>query len=247
MDVSSYVLLSHEQALRRRLDVTANNMANSSTVGFKREQPLFHEYVEKTREAPIEDAKKTSFVLDYGAIHDVTQGAFQATGNPLDVMIDGPGYLNVETADGGIAYTRAGFIKILESGDLATSSGHRILGDNGRPITVPPEQMNSITIAADGTVMGREGPLGRIGITSFADENMVSPRGDGMMAGTGGQAIAAGQTKLKVGGVEASNVQPIVETTAMVEILRSYQSSMRMSEALNDMRKTAIDKLGRIN
>ncbi len=67
MDVSSFVLLSHEQALRRRLDVAANNMANTNTVGFKREQPLFHEYVEQTRDAPIQDAKRTSFVLDFGA------------------------------------------------------------------------------------------------------------------------------------------------------------------------------------
>lgn len=64
MDVSSYVLLSHEQALRRRLDVAANNMANISTVGFKREQPVFHDYVEHADQAVTEDAKTTAFVLD---------------------------------------------------------------------------------------------------------------------------------------------------------------------------------------
>lgn len=247
MDVSSYVLLSHEQALRRRLDVTANNMANSSTVGFKREQPLFHEYVEQTEEAPVEDAKKTSFVLDYGAVHDTTQGAFQATGNPLDVMVDGPGYLNVETPGGGVAYTRAGFIKILETGELAVSGGQRLLGVNGRPITVPADQKATVTIAADGTVMTREGEVGRIAITSFADENMVSPRGDGLMTGTGGRQLAAAETRLRIGGVEASNVQPIVETTAMVEVLRAYQTSQRMSESLGELRKRAIDRLGRVN
>lgn len=247
MDVSTYVLLSHEQALRRRLDVTANNMANSSTVGFKREQPLFHEYVEQSREAPVEDAKKTSFVLDYGAVHDTAQGAFQATGNPLDVMIDGPGYLNVETPAGGIAYTRAGFVKVLETGELATSGGQRLLGDNGRPIAVAPDQAARVTISSDGTILGPEGAIGRLAITVFADENAVSPRGDGMMTGAGGRTLAAADIKLKIGGVEASNVQPIVETTAMVEILRSYQSSMRMSESLNEMRKNAISRLSRIN
>lgn len=247
MDVSSYVLLSHEQALRRRLDVTANNMANSGTVGFKREQPLFHEYVEQVREAPVEDAKKTSFVLDYGAVHDTAQGAFQATGNPLDIMIDGPGYLNVETPEGGVAYTRAGFIKILDDGALATAGGQRILGENGRPITVPPEQAARVAIAADGAVIGQDGPLGRIAVTSFADENLVSPRGDGMMTGTGGRLLTTAETRLKVGGVEASNVQPIVETTAMVEVLRSYQNSMRMSESLSEMRKNAISRLGRVD
>jgi flagellar basal-body rod protein FlgF len=80
----------------------------------------------------------------------------------------------------------------------------------------------------------------------FADEGAVSPRGDGMMSGTSGRVLGAAETKLTAGGVEASNVQPIAETTAMVEILRSYQSSQRMSQALDDMRKNAIDRLGRV-
>jgi flagellar basal-body rod protein FlgF len=89
--------------------------------------------------------------------------------------------------------------------------------------------------------------LGRLVVTVFDDERGVDPRGDGLMAGQGGRELAATETKLKIGGVEGSNVQPIVETTAMVEILRSYQSSQRISESLNEMRKGAISRLGRIN
>jgi flagellar basal-body rod protein FlgF len=247
MDVSAYVLLSHEQALRRRLDVAANNMANTSTVGFKREQPLFHEYVEKADQAPVDAAKNTSFVLDYGAVHDTAQGAFQATGNPLDVMIDGPGYLSVETPDGGVAYTRAGMLKVLENGDLAVSGGQRVLGEGGQPINVPEDQRAALAITKDGTLVGAGGAIGRLSVTVFDDERGVDPRGDGLMNGQGGRALAAAETRLKIGGLEGSNVQPIVETTAMVEILRSYQSSMRLSDSLNDMRKTAISRLGKIN
>lgn len=247
MDISSFVLLSHEQALRRRLDVAANNMANSSTVGFKREQPVFHEQVEKSREAMVDDAKSTSFVLDFGAIHDTALGSFQTTSNPLDVMIDGPGYLTVETPEGGTAYTRAGFVKVSETGDLVTAGGLRLLGEGGRPINVPVDQASALTIAGDGTVTGPQGPLGRLTVTVFDDERAVSPRGDGMMTGDGGRQLAVTETKFKTGGVEASNVQPIVETTAMVEILRSYQTSQRMSEALSDMRRRAIERLGRVN
>ena len=128
MDISSYVLLSQEQALRRRMDVVANNLANMNTVGFKREQPVFREYVEDTTSA-VKPAEKTSFVLDYGAVHDASNGAFQPTGNPLDVMIDGPGYLAVQSGDGTTAYTRAGYVKVLESGELATAGGQVILGE----------------------------------------------------------------------------------------------------------------------
>ncbi|WP_033921466.1 flagellar hook-basal body complex protein [Sphingomonas sp. 37zxx] len=244
MDISSYVLLSHEQALRRRLDVTANNMANTSTVGFKREQPVFHEYVERSGENAVPSARKTSYVLDYGAVHDVQLGAFQPTGNPLDVMIDGPGYLAVETPE-GTAYTRAGFVKVLLSGDLATAGGQRLLDANGKPVNVPPDQLGNLSIGADGSVVGSQGPLGRLAVTVFENEAAVSPRGDGLMTAAGGRILAAGETKLVSGGVEGSNVQPIVETTAMVEILRSYQSSQRLTQGMEELRKNAISRLGR--
>lgn len=247
MDISSYVLLSHEQALRRRLDVAANNMANMSTAGFKREQPVFREYVERSENALVDAARTTSFVLDHGAVHDVAQGSFQLTGNPLDVMIDGSGYIAVEGGEGTTAFTRAGYVKVLESGDLATAGGQRILGEGGRPINVPPEQAQGIRVDSDGTVMGRDGPLGRIAVTVFDDERSVDPRGDGLFTGQGGRELAAAETRLRSGGIEASNVQPIVETTNMVEILRAYQTSMAMSNSLNEMRKSAIERLGRVS
>jgi flagellar basal-body rod protein FlgF len=245
VDVSSYVLLSQEQALRRRLDVAANNLANMNTVGFKREQPVFREYVEKTDSA-VAPAKQTSFVLDYGAVHDISSGAFQVTSNPLDVMIDGPGYLAVQAPDGSTAYTRAGYIKVLETGELATSAGQPLLGEGGKPITVTPEDAGKVSIGSDGTISGANGPIGRLTVTVF-DEANVDPRGDGMFNGTGGRELTAAETSLKTGGVEGSNVNAITETTDMIEILRAYQTSQHISDSMSDMRKAAIDKLGRVS
>lgn len=245
MDISSYVLLSQEQALRRRLDVAANNLANMNTVGFKREKPVFREYVEQGETTVTPDAKKTSYVLDYGAVHDATAGAFQLTDNPLDVMIEGPGYLSVEAPGGGTAYTRAGYIKVLESGELATAGGQKLLGEGGKPISVPPESAGRLSITGDGTVMGPDGPLGRLTVTVFNEANL-DPRGDGMMNGREGRELSAAETRLKSGGVEGSNVNAIVETTDMVEILRAYQTSMNLNESMSDLRKKAIDRLGRV-
>jgi len=246
MDVSSYVLLSHEQALRRRLDITANNMANSSTAGFKREQPLFHDYIESGTGGVADGADRTAYVLDYGATHNSAAGAFTPTSNPLDVMVDGSGYLSVQTSDGGTAYTRSGYVKVSASGDLVTANGQRLLGEGGQPINVPVEEQGSLNIAADGSVMGKQGALGRLTITVF-DEAAVTPRGDGLMAADNGRVLPAAETRLKSGGVEGSNVQPIAETTAMVEILRAYQSSQAMTQSINDMRSRAIDRLSRSN
>lgn len=246
MDVSSYVMLSHEQALRRRLDVTANNMANSSTAGFKREQPLFHDYVEPGTGGTVDGADRTAYVLDYGATHDAAAGVFTSTSNPLDVMIDGPGYLSVKIPDGSIAYTRAGYVKISPTGDLVTANGQQLLGDGGQPINIPAEEQGNLNIAADGSVMGKQGVIGRLTIT-VVDEGTVTPRGDGLIASDSGRVLTAAETKFKTGGIEASNVQPIVETTAMVEILRAYQSSQSITQSINDMRSRAIDRLSRAN
>ncbi len=247
MDISSYVLLSQEQALQRKLDIVSNNLANTSTAGFKREQAQFREYVETAEQAQVPDARNTSFVLDYGTAHDLTEGAFQATGNPLDVMIKGPGYLSVEGPDGAPQYTRAGSLQVLPSGELATASGQKLLGDGDQPITIPPDQVGLVSIADDGTVSTPEGELGRVAVTTFKDESVLKPLGNGLFAGTGGDPLPAEQTRLATGGIETSNVQPIVETTAMIDILRSYQASARMSQDLNDMRSRAIDRLGRVN
>ena len=247
MDSSSYILLSQQQTLRRQMDITANNMANTSTVGFKREQAVFHEYVKRTEDGAVPDANGLSFVLDYRAIHDTSAGAFQPTGNPLDVMIDGPGYLAVELDGGETGYTRAGFVKISEAGDLVTSGGQRLLDEEGEAINVPPDLAGQLTIAPDGSISGPGGgAFGRLAVTVFDDESGVSPLGGGLFGAEDGRVLAAGETKFRTGGVEGSNVEPVAETTSMIEIMRSYQSSMRMVESLNEMRQRALDRLGRI-
>jgi flagellar basal-body rod protein FlgF len=243
VDIPAFVLLSHEQALRRRMDVVANNLANVTTTGFKREQPLFHETLRQS-EGTEAAGRQVSFVLDYGALHDRAEGAFTATDNPLDLAIEGPGYLSVRLPDGGQAFTRSGKLALLEDGRRATAGGHPLLGENGQPITILPQAQGRTRIGRDGSVEGPEGVIGRLAVTTFADEGAVVVRGDGLVEGEGGRLLPAGETRIRSGGLESSNVQPVTETTAMIQILRAYQSSQRMGEALSDMRKRAIERLG---
>lgn len=252
MNLSNYILLGQGQALKRRLDIAANNMANTNTVGFRKEEAVFHEYVERG-EKPGNDlpaaARTSSFVLDYRAMRDPRQGSFQTTGNPLDLMIEGGGWFAVDAGNGETAYTRAGFLKVSDAGELVISSGQRVLDEGGGPIAVPLEARATLAIAADGTVSAQTGDIGRIAVTSFDDESQLSPRGDGLMtapAGAASRVLGATETHLRSGGVEGSNVEPIVETTELVDILRSYQASVRMADAINDMRKRAIERLGKL-
>ena len=105
-------------AIRRQMDVIANNVANSNTLGFKGERMVFAQYL-----TDIGNGEKMAMVEIAAVVRDFTDGPLQATGNPLDVAIRGEGFFQVETPD-GIRYTRSGNFRLDASGALVTSDGH---------------------------------------------------------------------------------------------------------------------------
>ena len=96
MDTTLYVSLSHQAALRRHMDLIANNIANANTTAFRREQVIFQEFLVNTKATANRDAREVAFVEDYGVARDNRQGALVNTGNNLDVAIIGQGFMNVE-------------------------------------------------------------------------------------------------------------------------------------------------------
>lgn len=247
MDSNSSILLSGEMALRRQLEVTANNIANMDTTGFKREAPVFQAYVDKIDDSPVpaNEAKRVNYVLDYGTVHDLTAGSFKPTGNPLDFMINGMGYFGVRTGEGGIAYTRNGHFLIDAAGFLVDNQGRQVMGADEQPIEIDLAQRTSVSVSASGAIRGAEGDIGRIGVYQFPNEGLVEQRGDGLFDGVGGEVAAADAVNLKVGGLESSNVNGVVETTALVEVQRRYEASRKISQSINELRRSAIQRLGR--
>ncbi|HVV80463.1 MAG TPA: flagellar basal-body rod protein FlgF [Pseudolabrys sp.] len=247
MSNSALVGLSRQVALGRELDVVANNIANMNTTGFKADGSIFEEYLSPTARTPADS--KISFVRDRGTWHDMTQGPTQHTGNPLDVAIDGKGFLVVQTPRGE-RYTRNGSLQIGPTGNLMTADGFPIVGDSG-PITLQPTD-RQISIAEDGTVSVREGTStadtqrGKLRVVSFDDAQRMRLTKDG----SGTFAAPAGvtpqpETNVRViqGAVEKSNVRGVVEITRMIEITRSYTQLSAMLQQQSDMRTNAIGKL----
>jgi len=117
MDNTLLVGLSRQVALSRELDVVANNIANMNTAGFKADGSIFEEFLSPTARgsSPVLADRKVSFVQDRGTWHDLSAGAFERTGNPLDVAIDGRGFLVVNTPRGE-RYTRNGSLQIGPTG-----------------------------------------------------------------------------------------------------------------------------------
>ena len=241
MDNSLLVSLSQQLAVYRSMDVIANNLANVSTPGFKREAAKFEEFV--THVAPSEGQKglqAVSFVKDAGVMRDISNGTIESTGAPFDVALDGQGYFSVQTAQGP-RYTRNGHFTLDASGQIVTSGGNPVLGDGG-PITITPDD-GDVHIAADGTVSGKNGQIGKLSMVDFANDRALVKEGDSLYSTTQAPTAAA-NTVARQGMLESSNVQPVIEISHMIEVMRSYEATATLSSSQEDLMRQAIDKLG---
>src|SRR5690242_16201080 len=156
MENALLIGLSRQMVLSRQLDVVANNIANLNTTGFKSDNSMFEEFlmpVARENRFRTPD-RQMGFVNDRGTWHDLRPGAVQQTGNPLDVAIDGNAFLTVQTPSGE-RYTRNGAMQVNAQGQLVTSDGSPVLGQNG-PIVLQPTDRD-VAIAADGSVTVTEG------------------------------------------------------------------------------------------
>lgn len=243
MDNASLVTLSYQLAAYRSMDVIANNIANVSTPGFKRESAKFEELVQQVK--PTDDPgspRSLSFVRDAGIVRDLSEGSLQSTGSPFDLAISGKGYFAVQTP-GGERYTRNGHFTLNADGIIVTEQGEPLLGDGG-PITIAVDD-GDISIGPDGTVSGKQGQIAKVRLVDFANERAMTKEGTSLYSTT--QApLPASNAVVTQGMLEGSNVQPVVEISRMIEVMRSYQATATLASSADDMKRQAIQKLGTV-
>lgn len=249
MENTLLVGLSRQVSLSRELDVVANNIANMNTTGYKADGSLFEEYLSRNARAAGTGAR-VSFVRDRGVWHDMSQGPLERTGNPLDIAIDGKGFLIVQTP-AGQRYTRNGALQIDGTGQLVTNEGYPVIGDKG-PIVFQ-QTDRQIQISRDGTISVREGTSnvdsgrGHIRVVTFANPQQLQKDGSSTFNVTQGaqpqDTTAAGIIQ---GAVEKSNVRGVVEMSRMIEITRSYTQVAGILQQQHDLGQQAIDKLAEV-
>ena len=240
MDTSTYIALSGQDARQREMDVLANNIANLSTPGFKGEQMMFHEYLS----APPGGGDPSSYVGIVGSARDMGQGPLTHTGNPLDIALNGPGFLSVATPNGTNEYTRDGHLQLDSQGEIVTSGGFVVQSDAGSPIVIP-AGAGPITVGKDGTVSTRDGSLGKIGVVTFADPQQMLEQQGGLYTTTQATQPVAGTTTVEQGTIEESNIQPIVEMTKLMSAERDISTSKNFADGEHNRLKNAIDRLGK--
>ena len=244
MENAQLVSLSRQMSLRRQMDVVANNLANLNTTGFKAQSLLFEEYmmpVARSNGTGGED-QRVSFVQDWSTIQDFSSGSIEMTGNPLDIALEGEGFLAVETP-GGERWTRSGALQIDSRGVLVTLDGNPVLGDGG-PVRFDPGETD-ITIDAAGNVVSSGGPKGRLRIVEFANAQSLVREGDNLFSG--GTPEVAVSTRVLQGGLERSNVSGVRQITEMIRVQRAYESITSMMKRQDEIRTGAIQRLGNLN
>jgi flagellar basal-body rod protein FlgF len=248
MENALLVGLSRQMVLERQMDVVANNVANVNTNGYKADKSLFQEYLKTGAHEDnfVGQDRTVSYVLDNGTFKDFAQGPTEPTKNPLDVAIDGAGFLAVQTA-AGERYTRDGSLQINNQGQLVTAAGDIVLGNSG-PIVFQ-QTDHDVSIAADGNVTVQEGTSrtdavrGKLRMVSFANAQQLLKEGTNLYSAGTAAAQPDTASKLRQGFIEKSNVNSVTEMSRMIEVTRTYTQIATLLQQQSDLHKTAIQQL----
>jgi flagellar basal-body rod protein FlgG len=241
-------------AQQTNVDNIAHNLANANTVGFKQRRTQFQDLLYQSMVQPGAAAGAQTVVptgLQVGlgtrpSSNEIifTQGSFQLTGNPLDMVIEGRGFFQVRRATGEIAYTRSGNFHLDRDGNVVTSDGESL-----EPQITLPAESQSISVAQDGTVSyslpGQTAAqlAGQIQLANFVNpaglnsigKNLYMPTdasGDPVVGNPGGQE---GLGSVQQGYVEASNVSVVEEFVNLILSQRAYEANSRVVRASDEM------------
>lgn len=228
-------------AQQQRIDGVANDLANTSTTGYKHVRVGFRDLLYNAQggaAGPTVLAGAGAAAGFVGRSHE--QGALQSTGQPLDLAIQGPGFLQVRRPDGSLALTRDGSLRLDATGRLTTADGNIVQPQVTVPRGTTPDQLS---IAADGTVRAGAGaPLGRIELVTVPAPDGLQALGGNLFAVTAqsGATTAAGtDTTLRQGALEGSNVDVGDAMVDMIDAQRSFQLASKAIQMQDQMLEVA--------
>lgn len=244
---------------QRRLDVIANNLANASTIGYKRDTSIrqsFNDFVvvRLNDQDPTTSSNNEVGRLAFGTITaftatKLTTGNLISTGNPLDVAIDGDGFFAVNTPQGA-RYTRDGSFRQNADGYLVTKEGYEVLV-NGRPVRA---EQGELSIRGNGEVYSGDLRLGQLSVVSSAELGSIRKEGAGLWMPIGqGEPTALvtswesnGIFAVRAGYLESSNVEPVTEMVEMMTTVRSYEMNQKAVQAQDEALQKLVTEVGRV-
>jgi flagellar basal-body rod protein FlgF len=245
MDRLIYTAMTGASQALEQQAVVANNLANVSTTGFRAQLSNFRDVPLSYGDgSSVNDLTTRTFVLSATPGADMTPGAISRTGNPLDVAIQGQGFMAVQDANGNEAYTRAGNLHVDENGQLMTAENQQVVGSGG-PISVPPG--SAVTIGSDGTVSALA-PGSQPDAVAMIDQiKFVNPAAgtltrsdDGLFRTGDGNPVDADQTvQIATESLEGSNVNPVSAMVSMITNARQFQMQTQLLKTADTNEQSA--------
>ncbi|HVY17756.1 MAG TPA: flagellar hook-basal body complex protein [Rhodopila sp.] len=241
MDITTSLATARLLGQQRMMEVTANNIANANTPGYRTTRVQFSDWIDPGLgvDGP-QGSKPTIYPQDRATWRETQPGTVTHTGNPYDLAITGDGYFSISTPN-GVRLTRDGRFGLMPDGTIADSAGNALLGTDGRPIQLSPSD-TQVHIAGDGTISTENGQVGKVGV--------VVPKVPAKMQAEGSAnfRVDDGTTPVTTpsivqGAMEDSNVQPVLELTRMMDNERQFQMLTQLVQAEGDRQQNAIEKL----
>lgn len=287
-----WTAVSGAKAREQSVEVVANNLANSETTGFKKDQPAFKEYlanVEHPKDAmdipkgPIRDidltpldGKNQAFVVTDGTYTNFKQGSLRVTQAPLDVAMDGPGFLEVSTP-AGIRFTRAGSMKIGADGRLVTREGYPVLSAqpgglaaNGGARAIDPasdqnpanrapsgeeaarfinlrDRVGAISIDEKGEIYSGQDLIAKLSVVEFQDPNQLRKSGSSLFVNKNpANAQEPVKTLIRQGVIEGSNVNPVEEMANLIKANRLFEHDLKALKTYGELMGREANDIGKL-
>jgi flagellar basal-body rod protein FlgF len=233
MDAKTSAISSSLNALTKEYETIANNLANSNTVGFKRQCNSFTKSLNALQgNAPDEGTVDTAF--------DFSQGSLTFTGSRFDMSLSGKGFFVVETPEGPL-YTRNGLFQLNSQSQLVDMEGRTIAGKDG-PLIFPQDMSSAdMHVSEDGVIRVKNNTIGQLTLADFgADEAKLVPVGKNCFAAPPSLAPEIAKATVKQGYQEASNVAAVEEMVDLITITRLYQTNMKLLANNSDNSKSLL-------
>jgi flagellar basal-body rod protein FlgG len=261
MDSALWAAKTGLDAQQTRMSVTANNLANVNTTGFKKGRAVFedllYQNVRQVGAATSQDTESpTGLSLGTGARvvateKSYTQGSLQTTDNALDLAITGRGFFQIQLPDGSLGYTRDGDFQLSSTGELVTANGFSL-----QPAITIPDGAQSVSVGADGIVSAQlpgqaaATQVGSVQLVDFINPAGLQPRGENLLvesAASGtpqtGTPGVNGLGAIQQGALESSNVNIVEELVNMIETQRAYEINSKAISTTDQMLEFVTNQL----
>jgi|KBSMisStandDraft_5_1062788.scaffolds.fasta_scaffold267261_3 flagellar basal-body rod protein FlgF/flagellar basal-body rod protein FlgG len=245
MDSGFYAACAALMARSQALDLVANNLANTSTPGFRGQHNIFRSFLATAsgHQGSGLNRAVNDFGISGGSQMDLTEGNLEHTGNDLDFGVQGPGFFQIQTANGPV-YTRNGNFQVSTQGQLMTSQGDPVMGDQGviRIVGGP------VTVSADGTISVKGAVAGKIKLVEFPPGTAMESVGKTYYSAPKNTGTPAKQSTMVQGSLESSNVNPVAGAVELVAVQRYAEMMQRaLSMFHTEFNRIATEDLPKVN